>query len=158
MYANRLHGDYLTDCCQVFYLGPQAFAIDVDKIEAVLPVPEIAEIPIAPGYVAGIINLGGSAVTLFDTRKMMSLGTPPLTSESRVLLVEWHKITLGLLVDRVGIVANVMNHYLTRVFPCEEDRRFRYVCGLYQIGSETVQMLAAEKLIAEGDRNAIQAV
>ncbi len=73
-------------------------------IQEVLRLSEIADVPGAPDFVMGIINLRGKVVTVIDTRKCFNLDSATITDNSRIMIVESADNVLGLLVDSVAEV------------------------------------------------------
>jgi len=94
-----------------FRLGEEVFAIHVNRIYKIMEVPDITEIPQTPGYMKGVINLGGSVLPVIDTRVKFGM-TPIEKSKSTSILVVDVKIgeemvKTGLLVDGVQAVEKI---------------------------------------------------
>lgn len=84
-----------------FVVGSEAYALPLSSVREITRVPPVTEVPRGPRDVLGIISLRGQVTTLVDLRRRLSMPESPLTPRTRVLLVERHDETLGLLVDRV---------------------------------------------------------
>lgn len=56
-----------SDFC-TFRIGPHLLAVEVDRVQEVLPVTSITPVPLAPLGVVGLINLRGQIVAVFDLR------------------------------------------------------------------------------------------
>ena len=92
----------------VFRLGGEGYALEVMRVQEVLDMQALTEVPGGPKFLLGVINLRGHVVPVYDLR--MSFGLPRDTKQTRapcVLIVEStvgnDQIT-GLLVDRVSDV------------------------------------------------------
>jgi purine-binding chemotaxis protein CheW len=93
----------------VFRLGGEGYAIEVMRVQEVLDVQSLTEVPGGPKYLLGVYNLRGHVVPVYDLR--LPFGLPKDTRPVRapcVLIVESNvgqtvQIT-GLLVDRVSDV------------------------------------------------------
>jgi len=92
----------------VFRLGGEGYALEVMRVQEVLDMQDLTEVPGGPRFLLGVINLRGHVVPVYDLR--MSFGLPKDTKQTRapcVLIVEStlgnDQIT-GLLVDRVSDV------------------------------------------------------
>ena len=93
----------------VFRLGGEGYALEVMRVQEVLDMQALTEVPGGPKFLLGVINLRGHVVPVYDLR--MSFGLPKDTKQTRapcVLIVEStlgseFQIT-GLLVDRVSDV------------------------------------------------------
>ena len=93
----------------VFRLGGEGYALEVMRVQEVLDMQSLTEVPGGPRFMLGVINLRGRVVPVYDLR--MPFGLPrdsKLTRAPCVLIVESNsgsdvQIT-GLLVDRVSDV------------------------------------------------------
>jgi chemotaxis signal transduction protein len=93
----------------VFRLGGEGYALEVMRVQEVLDMQSLTEVPGGPKFLLGVINLRGHVVPVYDLR--MPFGLSRENRESRapcVLIVETcfgsdDQIT-GLLVDRVSDV------------------------------------------------------
>jgi purine-binding chemotaxis protein CheW len=93
----------------VFRLGGEGYALEVMRVQEVLDMQSLTEVPGGPKFLLGVINLRGHVVPVYDLR--MPFGLSKDTTETRapcVLIVETTlgsdpQIT-GLLVDRVSDV------------------------------------------------------
>jgi len=92
-----------------FQLADEIYGINVMQVQEVLRLSEVAQVPGAPPAVMGIINLRGNVVTVIDTRELFNLSANDLTDQSRIMIVECNKVTVGLLVDSVAEVVNIDN-------------------------------------------------
>ena len=92
----------------VFRLGGEGYAIEVMRVQEVLDMQSLTEVPGGPKFLLGVINLRGHVVPVYDLR--MPFGLPKDTKQTRapcVLIVEYvgHDVQItGLLVDRVSDV------------------------------------------------------
>jgi purine-binding chemotaxis protein CheW len=93
----------------VFQLGGEGYALEVMRVQEVLDMQSLTEVPGGPRFLLGVINLRGHVVPVYDLRlpfgltKELKAGRAPC-----VLIVELNpsedvQIT-GLLVDRVSDV------------------------------------------------------
>jgi purine-binding chemotaxis protein CheW len=91
-----------------FRLGDEVFALNVSRVHKILGVTNITEVPRAPNYMKGVINLRGNVLPVVDTR--VKFGMPPVekTKSTSILVCEVNigneAVILGLLVDAVNAV------------------------------------------------------
>ena len=88
-----------------FVLDEKLFAFDVLKTREVLSYTKITPIPCTPSYVAGVLNLRGSVVTVMDFRLKFGMGEVAVTDDSAIIIVEANygdeMAVVGALVDAV---------------------------------------------------------
>ena len=93
----------------VFQLGGEGYALEVMRVQEVLDMQSLTEVPGGPKFLLGVINLRGHVVPVYDLRMPFGLTKQPETNRAPcVLIVESSsgndvQIT-GLLVDRVSDV------------------------------------------------------
>ena len=93
----------------VFRLGKEGYALEVMRVQEVLDMQSLTEVPGGPKYLLGVINLRGHVVPVYDLRMpfgMQKVAQP--TQIPSVLIVETdlgndNQVT-GLVVDRVSDV------------------------------------------------------
>jgi purine-binding chemotaxis protein CheW len=84
-----------------FLLGPEAYALPLSCVREIMRVPMITDVPRAPHEVLGIVSVRGQVTTLLDLRRKLKVAEAPISSRTRVLLVDQGDEILGLLCDRV---------------------------------------------------------
>lgn len=90
----------------VFRLGKEGYALEVMRVQEVLDMQSLTEVPGGPKFLLGVINLRGHVVPVYDLR--MPFGSPKESKPSQapsVLIVESSDSQItGLVVDRVSDV------------------------------------------------------
>jgi len=90
-----------------FELGKEEFGADVTQIKEISRVKETTEIPTAPDFVEGIINLRGTIAPIIDLRKRLNLEPKELDSDSRIVIAERGDQFIGMIVDTVTDVLEI---------------------------------------------------
>ncbi len=95
-----------------FYLANKLYAVEILEVEEIIEPSEITEIPLAPDYIRGVINLRGDVVPVFDLTAHMGHGRRDINKRSCIVLVQIQtetsgKQTLGLLVDSVNEIVEI---------------------------------------------------
>lgn len=89
-----------------FYVGDRLFGIDVMQVQEVTNPLPVTQIPLAPTFVKGLINLRGQLATTIELRNLFSLkDTPPKISMN--VVCRHDGVLLSLLVDKIGDVVEV---------------------------------------------------
>lgn len=138
-----------------FRLAEEIYGINVMQVQEVLRMTEIAPVPGAPHYVMGIINLRGNVVTVLDTRELFGLPPQEVTDQTRVMIVECNKVIVGLLVDSVAEVVNILTSDIDSAPNIGNDERSRYIHGVYNTKGEILILVDLDELIAADDRPAL---
>lgn len=84
-----------------FVVANGTYALPLSCVREIMRVPSITEIPRAPDEVLGICSVRGQVTTLIDLRHKLKVEAAPISSRTRILLVDQGDDIMGLLCDRV---------------------------------------------------------
>jgi len=82
----------------------QLLGLPISRVHDVFVVSEMTTVPLAPGEIAGLLNLRGRVVTAVSLRRRLGLGDSGATERRMAVGLENHGEAYGLLVDEVGEV------------------------------------------------------
>ena len=98
----------------LFLINDEFFAVDVNEIKEVFVPESITPIPQAKNYVAGVINYRGQVITTVDLKKRLKIEQRTEMSQQNmedsrkyILIIEYNKSIIGLLVDYVEAVIGI---------------------------------------------------
>lgn len=91
----------------VFSIGKELYGVGIDAVQEIVRVPDVTEVPDAPVFLEGVINLRGRVVPVIDLRKRLRLLGVTRTKSTRVLVTENGGGMVGLLVDSVSEVLKI---------------------------------------------------
>ncbi len=134
-----------------FMLDGEKYGINVMQVREVLRDIEIAPVPGAPAYVLGIINLRGNVVTVIDTRSRFGLATVETNEESRIIIIETMGQTLGLLVDSIAEVADILQSQIEVTPNVGNDESSRYIQGVHSRDGELLILVSVEKVLNDDE-------
>lgn len=85
-----------------FYVDNLLLGVEIQSVREINRQHAITEVPHAPSFVRGVINLRGEVVTVVDMRR--ALGLPPLDSidDCRTVIIHSQDEVIGLVVDRIA--------------------------------------------------------
>ncbi len=98
-----MYADLQTVQLLAFELSARRLAVHVEHLVTIVRAVAITQLPHAPAFVDGIINLRGQIVPVIDLRRRFGLAPVPLTPDQRFIVVTGSP-PLALRVDRVDEV------------------------------------------------------
>ncbi|MDC0708977.1 chemotaxis protein CheW [Stigmatella sp. ncwal1] len=98
--------DPIVQLCS-FLVGKEEYAVDIMRVEEILPPQRIIAVPHAPAFVEGMLHVRGALLPVVDLRQRLSLTAAPLSDRTRLLVCLLGKRRLALRVDRVTEVMRV---------------------------------------------------
>lgn len=90
-----------------FYVGELLLGIPIDQVREINRQLDSTEVPHAPDYVRGVINLRGDVVTVVDLATILGMQRTELSRTSRNVIIHWQDQLVGLAVDRVADIIGV---------------------------------------------------
>jgi purine-binding chemotaxis protein CheW len=101
-------------------------------------------VPLAPGYVGGLVHYRGDVLTTVSLRQLLDL--PPKEGPQDILVLESSGGCFGLLVDAVGEVLTVSSADYEANPSILEERRRNLFAGAYKLKDRLLVMLDPERL------------
>jgi purine-binding chemotaxis protein CheW len=90
-----------------FLLAGEEYGVDVRLVQEIIRVSEITQVPRAPDFIKGVINLRGRIIPVVDLKRKLSLGVVEPTRQTRIVVVKLKDRLIGLLVDGASQVLRV---------------------------------------------------
>lgn len=149
-YDDELTTDPLTQWV-TFMLAGEKYGINVMQVREVLRDIEIAPVPGAPGFVLGIINLRGNVVTVVDTRSRFGLPSSEANAESRIIIIENNDQILGLLVDNIAEVADILQSQIELTPNVGNDDSSKYIQGVHSKDGELLILVSVDKVLNDDE-------
>ncbi|GJL67383.1 MAG: chemotaxis protein CheW [Nitrospirales bacterium] len=145
------HDGFGEDCGVVlqmvsFQLGDEVFAIDILGVQEIIRMLDITQVPNAPHYVDGVVNLRGKVIPIINLRARFGLsGTEP-TKDTRIVVVEVANMILGFIVDSVEEVLRLSEENIE--IPAPTGRGGTEEChkGVGRVNGSLVLLLDLERL------------
>ncbi len=131
-------------------VNKQLFGVPVRYVRDVLRRQRITPIPLAPGEVAGSLNLRGRIVTVLDLHKRLRLPLDKMiaAADSGMFVVVEHRGELySLMVDSVGEVLNISAADIEKT-PANLDGAWKEVSsGIYKLDGELLVIMQVDSLL-----------
>ncbi len=144
--------DELVQLC-VVRIGSETYALDLKRIDEIIPVPQLTALPRAPSFLEGVVRLRGEVLPVVDARKRLHVdstaaaavtpsGKPRRTERLVVCRVGTRRI--GVLVDAVAQVRRVARSTL-KPAPLASA----HVLGVTGEGAQLTMLLDVKALLTE---------
>lgn len=95
----------------VFHIGPDRYGLPLGSITRVLPAAALKQVPLAPDFVAGLLDLHGEPVPVIDLSRLAGITPEQVWLDTRIILVHYAAphgpALLGLLAEHVEGVADI---------------------------------------------------
>ncbi len=133
----------LVEMCSV-RLGEGFFGVPITHILEIVGSARPQPVPLAPGFVGGLVHYRGDVLTTVSLRQV--LGLPPKEGSQDILVLESAGGCFGLLVDSVGEVLTVSSSDFEPNPSILDERRRGLFAGAYKLKDSLLVMLDPERL------------
>jgi twitching motility protein PilI len=136
--------DALSTVC--FRVGSNRLVAELGEVVEILTYPEMTVIPNTRSWVCGLANIRGKLLPVIDLNRYLAGTGTAVTFRTRVLVVEYHGIYSGLMVDEVFGLKHFPEE--ARIDAEYSDERFReYVSHSYRAGDHEWGLISLFTLV-----------
>ncbi|NLA74481.1 MAG: purine-binding chemotaxis protein CheW [Deltaproteobacteria bacterium] len=132
-----------------FYVGDSLCGMDILKIQEINKLLEMTEVPLAPDYVKGILNLRGQIVTVIDLGNKLSLADTEISGETRNIIVNSNGEYIGLLVQKIGDVERTEEDKIESPPANIGGIQGRYFEGVFKKEKSLIGILNVEEILKD---------
>ncbi len=90
-----------------FYLGTEIYAINVAYARSARLLEQLTPVPCTPDFVAGVVNMQGTILSLLDISKFLGIRQEGITDLMQIIVVEAAGLKVGVLANQVGEVTQI---------------------------------------------------
>jgi purine-binding chemotaxis protein CheW len=134
-----------------FYVGHMLLGIDIRVVQEISRHAQLTQVPHAPEYVRGVINLRGDVATVIDLRTILGLPKVEADKQSRNLIVHHDGEAIGLLVDKISDILTIRESDILPPPANVNGVDGSVMRGVCTLDSGVVVLLDLERLLAEGE-------
>lgn len=141
-----------------FELVGEVFGVPISMVQEIIRVQEITEIPRAPEFVEGVINLRGKIIPVIDLRKRFGLGAGEHSKNTRIVVIKVGDIVVGMVVDAVSEVIRLNDEDIEPPSPIVASLDAEYIKGVGKIENKLIILLDTEKILSSHEKAGLNLV
>lgn len=127
-----------------FFVQEQLFLLPVAGIQEVLRHIELVKVPLAPSFVAGVINLRGRVTPLILLAGLLTLKSGEYTERSSIIVCGTEMLQLGLIVDKVHTMHMVEQEKILWNVESKLGESADFLCGVVDLDDHVCGIVAPE--------------
>ncbi|GIN61548.1 chemotaxis protein CheW [Robertmurraya siralis] len=131
----------------VFQLKEKEYAIPVNKVNSIEKIEHITRVPGLTPYVKGVINLRGVVTPIIDLRLRFGLEEIKYTESTRVIIISFDDMEVGLIVDAANDVIDVNMNSIEPQPEVVGVAEAEYISGVAKIDKRLLILLDLEKIL-----------
>ena len=143
----QLVGENRLELLMFRLLTGQLFAINVFKIQEVMRLPALSNLPHHHPYVVGVTHLRGQTVTVINLSQAIGMPALKPTADSSLIVTEYNNSVQAFL---VGGVDRIINMNWDEIMPPPRTTgRSHYLTAITRVEEKIVEIIDVEKVLAE---------
>jgi purine-binding chemotaxis protein CheW len=136
----------------VFELGSEYFGVEIAKVESIIKMQPITQMPHVPAFVEGITNLRGRVLPIIDLRKRFGLLPQEADKNSRIIVVSVDQTEVGMIVDGVSEVISVPEGAVEATPAITSNLDSAFITGIAKLDQRLVILLDLENVLSARER------
>jgi len=136
-----------TEHLVTFFLATEEYGVDVRMVQEIIRLTEITQVPRAPEFIKGVINLRGRIIPVVDLKRKLNLGQVEPGRHARIVVVKLKDRLLGLLVDGASQVLRVP---VATIDPAPEEVveiDANYIRGVAKLADRLIILMDLPKVV-----------
>ena len=129
-----------------FMLAHERYALELVHIREVYPLKEFVPLPGTPGFVLGIINVGGQILSIIDIKRFFELPEKGLGNLNKVIILQSDEMEFGILADEILGTTRIPESAIQASLPTLTGVRADYLKG---VTGDRIVILDGEKLLTD---------
>ncbi|HOP04204.1 MAG TPA: chemotaxis protein CheW [Tenuifilaceae bacterium] len=138
-----------------FKLGDEEFAAHVGKVLNILEMTKITEVPKAPEYMKGVINLRGTVLPVIDTRIKFGMTATVYTTNTCIIVLDiemdGETIQVGALVDAVQAVLEIDKNQIMPPPSIGSKYKSEFIEGVANIDEKFIMILNMDAVFSSDE-------
>jgi len=152
MSENKKHA---SDSYLTFKMGEEKFGAHVGQVLNILEMTRVTEVPKAPDFMKGVINLRGMVLPVIDTRIKFGLPETEYTKNTCIVVMdlqlEGETVHIGAIVDEVLSVIEIEPGQIEPAPSIGQQYHSAFIDGMAREEEEFVMLLDMQKVLSEAE-------
>ncbi len=128
-------------------IGPQTFALNVFKVQEVLNLPNLTEIPNRHHCICGVTHFRGQTVPVINLSQAIGMRPLDVSKESVIVVTEYNRSVQAFLVGRIEQIVNL--NWDAIMPPPAAAGRAHYLTAITRHKDRIVEIIDVEKVLSE---------
>lgn len=143
----------------VFKLGNEEFGVDIQSVQEIIRMANITQIPRAPPYIRGIINLRGRIIVVIGLNAVMERQNTEHNADTRIMVADIDGTVMGFVVDSVSEVIRLPVKDIEAAPAVVKSKLpTEYFRGIGKLNDRLLILLNLEKMLSIEELQHVQSI
>ncbi|MDP4175141.1 MAG: chemotaxis protein CheW [Bacteroidota bacterium] len=141
-----------------FAIGKEEFGVNILKVQEIIRMIDITQVPNSPDYVDGVINLRGRVIPVISLR--IKLGLPRLehSRDTRIIVVDLNGKTIGFIVDSVSEVLRIPRNITEAPPAIASGMNADYITSIARLEDKLLILLDLERILQSSEKLQLESI
>jgi purine-binding chemotaxis protein CheW len=135
----------------IFELGTEHFGVEIARVESIIKMQPITQLPHVPSFVEGVTNLRGKVLPVIDLRKRFGLAVRETDKNSRIIVVSLDQSEVGMIVDEVSEVLTVPEGAVEPTPAITTGVDSAFITGIAKLDQRLVVLLDLQRILSANE-------
>jgi len=131
-----------------FNIDEEEFGVDILKVQEIIRTVQITQVPNAPAFVKGVINLRGKVIPIVDLRMKLGKEKKKDDNNTRIIVVDLESKTIGFIVDSVSEVLRIPKNITEAPPEIVSGINSEYITAVGKLEDRLLILLDLEKILS----------
>lgn len=158
--ANTKHQTETSELLQLvsFKIGNEEFGVDILNVQEINKMTQVTKVPNSPDFVEGVINLRGRVIPVIDLRLRLGLSKKEHDKDTRIIVVEIEKRTIGFIVDAVSEVLRIPANVTETPPELVSGINSEFIKSVGKLEDRLLILVDLDKILTTSDKNKLNNV
>lgn len=130
-----------------FFLGNQEFVVPTLAVQEVIRFSPPAKLPMAPSFVAGVINLRGKVTPLIRLRDMLGVSGDKENVHQFIIVCRRKGLQMGLMIDKVRTMYRVPQGDIDWGIEAHLGANVDFISGLLKLRNDLIGIVSVDRIV-----------
>lgn len=131
----------------VFQLKEKEYAIPIQQVRGIEKILHITRVPNTAHFVKGVINLRGVVTPIIDLRARFDIEESDYTDDSRIIIVNFDDLEVGLIVDIANDVIDIPSASIEPQPEVVGTEEAEFITGVAKIEKRLLILIDLKKVL-----------
>jgi purine-binding chemotaxis protein CheW len=142
-----------------FAVSGERFGVDVSRIMEIIEVGMMTDVPLAPDFIRGVINLRGAVLPVVDLSVRLGRGQSDITKRSCIVVVgSKGQQPIWMLVDEVSEILEIAPNMVKPPPSFGNEVRTDFIRGMGQVDDRFIVLLEISGVLSTEDLQALEQI
>jgi purine-binding chemotaxis protein CheW len=130
-----------------FWVDERLYGVNIQMVQEITKSMNVTDVPLAPNYIKGLINLRGQIATAVGLKELFELPSSAADNGKINVVCKSESYLISLVVDEVGDVLELEDHQFELTPETVSPKVSRFMTGVYKLPNNLLSVIDIKKII-----------